>query len=133
MRAVQAKKKKKGGESGGKKEINRTLYTGREAETREDALKAIAYYKSRWLAENLFRTAKSEGMNCEAGELERGRAPGKLFVTAFMAALQILRLRQACDGNSGQKRWPVFDGEQAERMEELLSGFEGKTEKQENP
>jgi hypothetical protein len=52
---------------------------------------------------------------------------------AFMAALQILQLRQARDGNSGQKRGLVFDGEQAERMDELLPGFEGKTEKQKNP
>jgi hypothetical protein len=82
----------------------------------EDALKAIEYYKNRWLTEDLFRTVKSEGVNYEAGELERGRALGKLFVTAFMAALQILQLRQARDGNSGQKRGLVFDGEQAECM-----------------
>jgi hypothetical protein len=129
MRVVQAKEEK----GGGKKEINWTLYTSHEVETMEDALKAIEYYKSRWLTEDLFRTVKSEGVNYEASELERGGALRKLFVTAFMAALQILQLRQARDGNSGQKRGLVFDEEQAERMEELLPGFEGKTEKQKNP
>jgi hypothetical protein len=62
-----------------------------------------------------------------------GGALRKLFVTAFMAAPQILRLRQAREGNSGQKRGLAFDGEQAECMEELLPGFEGKTEEQKNP
>jgi hypothetical protein len=42
-------------------------------------------------------------------------------------------LRQAREGNSGQKTGLVFDAEQAERMEELLSGLEGKTEKLKNP
>jgi hypothetical protein len=37
------------------------------------------------------------------------------------------------DGASGQKCGLVFDEEQAECMEELLPGFEGKTEKQKNP
>jgi hypothetical protein len=74
------------GGADGKKEINWTLYTGREAETREEVLKAIEYCKSRWLTEDLFWTVKSEGVNYEAGELERGRALRKLFVTAFMAA-----------------------------------------------
>jgi hypothetical protein len=72
MREVQAKEEKGDGAAGGKKEINWTLYTGYEVETREDALKAIEYYKSRWLTENLFRTVKSEGMNYEVGELGRG-------------------------------------------------------------
>jgi transposase len=71
MRVVQVKEKKKSGESGGKKEINWTLYTSHEVETREEALKAIEYYKSRWLIEDLFRTVKSEGMNYKVGELER--------------------------------------------------------------
>jgi hypothetical protein len=133
MYVVQAKEEKGAGAADGKKEINWTLYTSHEVETMEDALKAIEYYKSRRLTEDLFRTVKSEGVNYEAGELERGGALRKLFAMAFMAALQILQLRQARDGNSGQKRGLVFDGEQAECMEELLPGFEGKTEKQKNP
>jgi hypothetical protein len=133
MRVVQAKEEKGDGAADGKKEINWTLYTSHEVETMEEALKAIEYYKSRWLTEDLFRTVKSEGVNYEAGELERGGALGKLFVTAFMAALQILQLGQARGGNSGQKRGLVFEEEQAECMEELLPRFEGKTEKQKNP
>jgi hypothetical protein len=50
-----------------------------------------------------------------------------------MAAIQILRLRRARDEDSGQKTGLVFDEEQAECMEELLGGLEGKTEKLKNP
>jgi hypothetical protein len=129
MWVVQAKEEG----NGGKKEINRTLYTGHKVENREEALKIIKYYESRWLIEDLFRTVKSEGVNFEASELEHGKALRKLFVMSLMAAIQIPRLRQARDGDSGQKTGLVFDEEQVECMEELLPGLEGKTEKLKNP
>jgi hypothetical protein len=43
---------------------------------------------------------------------------------SFIAAIQILQLRQARDGDSGQKTGLVFDAEQSECMEELLPGLE---------
>jgi hypothetical protein len=49
-----------------------------------------------------------------------------------MAAIQILRLWQTRGGYIGQKTGLVFDAEQAECMEELLPGLEGKTEKLKN-
>ncbi|MDR1256646.1 MAG: IS4 family transposase, partial [Spirochaetaceae bacterium] len=83
--------------------------------------------------EDLFRTLKSEGVNYEASELESGKGLRKLFVLAFMTAIQILQLRQARDGQTEQKTSLVFSEEQAECLKDLLLKFEGKTEKQKNP
>jgi hypothetical protein len=80
----------------------------------------------------LFRTVKSEGASFEASELERGKALRKLFAMPYGGDTDTA-MRQARDGNSGQKTGLVFDAEQAECMEELLPGLEGKTEKLKNP
>jgi hypothetical protein len=81
----------------------------------------------------LFRTLKSEGVNYEESEMETGKALRKLFVMAFIAAIQILQLRQARNGTTGQQVSLVFSPEQIECMEDLLPRFEGKAEKQKNP
>jgi hypothetical protein len=52
---------------------------------------------------------------------------------AFIAAIQILQLRQAHDGTTGQRTSLVFSVEQVACMADLLPTFEGKTEKQKNP
>jgi hypothetical protein len=109
------------------------LYTSHPVESPEGAEKIIKHYKSRWMIEDLFRTLKSEGVNYEETELETGKALRKLFVMAFIAAIQILQLRQARDGTTDQQVTLVFSPEEVECMEDLLPKFEGKTEKQKNP
>jgi hypothetical protein len=44
------------------------LYTPYSVGNKEDALKIVGYYQSRWLIEDLFRTIKSGGLNYEASE-----------------------------------------------------------------
>jgi hypothetical protein len=117
----------------GEKGIEWRLYTSHELTGREAAEKILGYYRKRRVIEDLFRTLKSEGLNYEASELESGKALGKLLVLAFMAAIQILQLRQARDGQTEQETSLVFSGEQVECMKDLLPKLEGKTEKQKNP
>ncbi|MDR0637887.1 MAG: hypothetical protein LBG27_03120 [Spirochaetaceae bacterium] len=69
----------------------------------------------------------------EESELEIGKALRKLFVTAFMGAVQILQLRQARHGEKEQETSLVFSEEQVKCLEDLLLKFEEKTEKQKNP
>jgi hypothetical protein len=109
------------------------LYTTYSVENKAEALKIVGYYRCRWLIEDLFRTIKSEGVNYEESELESGAALGKLFLMSFIAAMQILQLRQARNGETEQKGTLVFSKEQLECMEELSGRYEGKTEKQKNP
>jgi hypothetical protein len=61
------------------------------------------------------------------------RSPWKLLVMAFMAAMQIVQLRQAREGQTEQETSLVFSEEQEECLEDLMPKYEGKTEKQKNP
>jgi len=115
------------------KGIEWRLYTSHPVAGEEQATKIINHYKRRWIIEDVFRTLKSEGINYEGSELESGPALRKLFILAFMAAIQILQLRQAREGTTGQQTSLVFSAEQVACMEDLLPRFEGKTEKQKNP
>jgi hypothetical protein len=115
------------------KPIEWMLYTTYSVEDKEEALKIVGYYQSRWLIEDLFRTIKSEGLNYEESELESGTGLRKLFIMSFIAAVQILQLRQAREGKTEQKGELVFSKEQLACMEELSGRYEGKSEKQKNP
>jgi hypothetical protein len=77
------------------------LYTSHPVESAGDAEKIIKYYKSRWMIEDLFRILKSEGLNYEESELPKGKSIRRLFVMAFIAAIQILQMRQARSGTTG--------------------------------
>jgi hypothetical protein len=117
----------------GEKAIEWKLYTGHDIGTVEAALKTIEYYKCRWMIEDLFRVVKTEGLNYEESELETGPALRKLFIAALMAAVQILKLRQAREGVSEQKTTSVFSQVQIKCMKDLMPRYEGKTEKSRNP
>jgi hypothetical protein len=115
------------------KPIEWRLYTSHPVESAEQATEIINNYKRRWIIEDVFRTLKSEGVNYEESELESGHALRKLFILAFMATIQIMQLRQAREGTTGQRISLVFSEEQVACLEDLLPKFEGKTEKQKNP
>ena len=117
----------------GEEPVEWILYTSHPVNRPDDAKMILYYYTLRWLIEDLHRTLKSEGVNYEASELESGKALRKLLVVALMAAVQILQLRQARDGNTYQKPSLVFSQEQLDCLEDLLPRFEGKTEKLKNP
>jgi hypothetical protein len=117
----------------GEEPVEWILYTSHPVNNLEDARQILYFYQLRWLIEDLHRTLKSEGVNYESSELESGKALRKLLVLALMAAVQILQLRQARNGNTYQKPSLVFSNEQLNCLEDLLPRFEGKTEKLKNP
>lgn len=117
----------------GEEPVEWILYTSHPVNNLDDAREILYWYTLRWLIEDLHRTLKSEGVNYEASELESGKALRKLLIVALMAAVQILQLRQARNGNTYQKPSLVFSNEQLDCMEDLLTRFEGKTEKTKNP
>ena len=129
---VHAKEKQESAPKG-EKPIEWTLYTTHLITAPQEALQIVKYYTMRWNIEDLFRTVKSEGLDYENSELESGKALRKLFIMSFLAAIQILQLRQARLGETSQKTSLVFSEAQIACMEDLLPRFQGKTEKQKNP
>lgn len=99
----------------------------------EQALQIVQYYRWRWVIEQLFRTLKSQGLNIESSNIQKGESLMKLSVLALIAATQIMQLVQARDGKTNQDIQAVFDDCEIQAIQQLNSQLEGKTEKQKNP
>ena len=99
----------------------------------EDALRCVAWYRSRWHIEQLFRTLKQQGLRIESSQLESAEGLVKLVCLALQAAVRILQLIQARDGGIDARASDVFETREMEVLQRLLPTLEGKTAKQKNP
>jgi IS4 transposase len=117
---------------GNEEAIHWRLLTTHSIHCVEDALKCVNWYRQRWHIEQLFRTLKKQGLNIESSQLEAGENLIKLVCLATRAAVRIMQLTLARDGNSGQVT-DVFSSNEIEVLQRLLPTLEGKTVKQKNP
>jgi len=115
------------------KPIHWILITSHPIQSKEEALHFIQCYCWRWVIEQVFRTLKSEGIDLENSELENKQAIENQTVLALIAAVQILQLVQARDGETKQKIQEVFTEQEVDCLKELNTKLEGKTQKQKNP
>jgi hypothetical protein len=83
--------------------------------------------------EQIFRTLKSKGLKIEASQLKSYEKLQKLTILGLIAAVRVMQLIKARDGETGQKIESVFDDEEQEFMELLNNKLEGQTEKLKNP
>jgi hypothetical protein len=83
--------------------------------------------------EQVFRTMKKQGLDVESSQLETAEGLIKLAIIALCAAIQILQLALARDGETKQKTNDVFTKKEQVVLAILLTKLEGKTEKQKNP
>jgi hypothetical protein len=97
------------------------------------ARECINWYVQRWHIEQLFRTLKKQGLNMESSQLEIGENLMKLCCFALFAAVKIIQLTLARDGNTVRPISDVFSESEIECMTHLERKLEGKTVKQKNP
>ena len=93
----------------------------------------IQWYRWRWVIEQVFRTLKSKGLNIEKSEVESYEALINLSTLALLAAVQVLQLVQARDGQTAQELKSVFSDQEIECLTKLNQNLEGNTEKSKNP
>ena len=117
----------------GEEPIRWCLLTTHEIQTLADALHMVSYYKARWQIEQLFRLLKSESLEVEASQLERGAAMKKLVVMSLQVALVQLQLVEERDGAAGAASSLVFSASAVVFLGILVRQLEGKTEKQQCP
>jgi len=118
---------------GKEKPIHWILLTSHPIQTQEQAEYFIQCYCWRWVIEQVFRTLKSKGLDIENSQLESDKKLEKQTVLALIAAVQILQLVQARDGETNQKIESVFTSDEIECLQKLNTKLEGKTKKQKNP
>jgi hypothetical protein len=110
-----------------------TLLTTHEVATVEDARHIVAWYRRRWTIEELNRTLKSQGLDIEESQIRTASIIKKLAVVALIAAVQVIQLVRARDGETKQKLADGFDEGDRPLLDKLNTQLEGKTEKQKNP
>ena len=117
----------------GEEPIHWRLLTTHQIESFSEAMECIRWYSLRWQLEQLFRLLKSKGFDLEESELQRGSSLIKLSVLALAAALDVMRLMLARDGQHEQPIGHVFNTEEQACLTELAPTLEGRTQKQKNP
>jgi hypothetical protein len=113
--------------------IHWRLLTTHRVTNLKKACECVGWYTQRWHIEQLFRTLKKQGLDVESSQLETGDNLTKLCCFALFAAVKIMQLTLARDGNTQRPVSDVFSEPEIECMLHLQSRLEGKTEKQKNP
>lgn len=113
--------------------IHWKLLTSHPVHSIEQARAIIQWYQWRWTIEQVFRTVKSKGLRIESSTVETYEALTNLSTAALLAAVQVLQLVQAREGNTQQKLKDVFTDQEIECLCQLNQKLEGRTEKSKNP
>jgi hypothetical protein len=109
------------------------LLTTHAVDTVGDGLRMLAFYRCRWLIEEYFKVLKSGGMDIENALIEKPDAMIKLTGAAAIAAVTIMKLKQARDGLTDEGFETVFEQGDEPLLEALSETLEGHTQKQKNP
>jgi hypothetical protein len=117
----------------GAEPVHWRLLTTHAVATAADAWQIVAWYKARWLIEQLFRVLKTQGLQLEDSQLDNAERLLALTAIAAKAAATILQLTQARDGTSSEPASLAFNGSEIEALKALNSQAEGKTTLQKNP
>jgi Transposase DDE domain len=98
-----------------------------------DALQIVAWYKQRWLIEQLFRSTKSKGLAIEDSQLETAAGLIKLTAIAAKAACIVIQLVQARNGGEELPAEYIFSPEEIEVLTAINKKVQGRTALQKNP
>jgi len=117
----------------GQKPLHWRLLTSRQVTSLEQAQRTADLYRQRWVIEEFFRTLKSAGFQLDQAEISHPRAMLNFAAACSLAAVTIMQLVQARDGNTGQPLAHAFEPGEQPLIEALSAKLEGKTLRQKNP
>lgn len=109
------------------------LLTTHRVETPAAARMILDFYRRRWIIEDYFRTLKTAGFDIEASEIEDKDAMTRFVGAAVCAAVKVLQLVRARDGDTDRMLADAFDPADQPLLEAVSRKLEGKTERQKNP
>ena len=97
------------------------------------AQQLVAFYRRRWIIEELFRTMKTKGFNIEAVRIAEDAPFLKLATATLIAAVEVMQLVRDRDGAARRPLEDVFDAADKPLIEAASAQLEGKTDRQKNP
>jgi Transposase DDE domain len=117
----------------GEDPIHWVLVTSHPVETIEQAMLIVRWYCARWNIEQMYRTIKLEGLDVEHSEAESHHSLSNLAVLSLLAAVKVMTLLRARNGQTQQEMTSMFEPKEIEFIQLLNPTVEGDTEKQKNP
>ena len=117
----------------GQAAVHWRLLTTHAVGTPAEARQIIAWYRMRWVIEQVFRSLKSHGLRIEASQMEEARGFTKLAVVALIAAVRAMQLVLARDGGTAQPITDAVDAADMDALRRLNASLEGRTDKLKNP
>lgn len=109
------------------------LLTTHEVTTLEQARQIVAWYRLRWIIEQIFRSLKSHCLRIGDSQVEEAGCFIKLAVVALIAAVRAMQLVLARDGSTAQPITDAVDPSDMPALRELNASLEGRTAKLKNP
>ncbi len=117
----------------GQDPVHWRLLTTHTVTTVAEARQIVAWYRMRWIIEQVFRALKSHGLRIEDSQMEEARGFTKLAVVALIAAVRSMQLVLARDGSTGQKITDAVAPPDMPALQQLNASLEGRTAKLKNP
>lgn len=117
----------------GMEPVHWRLLTTHAVTTVAEAQQIVAWYRMRWVIEQVFRSMKSHGLRIEDSQMEEAHSFTKLAVLALIAAVCSMQLVLARDGSTGQTITDAVDPADMPALRSLNASLEGRTEKLKNP
>jgi Transposase DDE domain len=109
------------------------LLTTHTVTTLEQARLIVAWYRMRWIIEQVFRSMKSDCLRIEDSQLEDASGFTKLAIVGLIAAIRSMQLVMARDGTTKQPVTDAADPDDMPALRALNTSLEGRTEKLRNP
>jgi Transposase DDE domain len=117
----------------GAEPVHWRLLTTHEVTTPEKARQIVAWYRMRWIIEQVFRSMKADCLRIEDSQLETAACFTKLAMIGLIAAVRAMQLVMARDGSTGQPVTDAVDPTDMPALRAINAKREGNTEKLRNP
>lgn len=117
----------------GAEPVHWRLLTTHAVTTLAEAGRMVAWYRRRWIIEQVFRSLKTHCLQIEDSQMEEAGGFIKLAMIALIAAVRAMQLVLARDGTTGQPITDAVDPADLPALHQINARLEGRTAKLRNP
>ncbi len=117
----------------GQEPIHWRLLTTHEVTTVAHAHQIVAWYRMRWIIEQVFRALKTHGLRIEDSQIDEARSFTKLAIVALIGATRAMQLVLARSGATQQAITEAIDPADMPALHSLNASLEGRTQRLKNP
>jgi hypothetical protein len=117
----------------GAEPVHWRLLTTHALSTLDEARQIVAWYRQRWIIEQVFRSLKSHCLQIEESQMVQASGFIKLAVIGLIAAVRAMQLVLARDGSTGQPITDAVGSADLPALREINASLEGRTAKLRNP